>query len=125
MTKNPEDEKLVAKGVVKKELEDAIRTLPREPGMFFTKGSLCDRLQKGIDKLPTVKIKSPEQIERAIEYLEREAEGRLKEAGAAVSMLAYWEVADLFRLIIGQKQLRKFWDEEEVFGKAESGKVGE
>jgi len=101
MSKNPEDKKWVTKGAVKKVL-GAYALIANE---------------EAIDKLPAEPIKSPAQIERAIEYLEREAD-RLKEAGPAVGMLSYWAVAELCRLIIGQKQKEEFWDEEKIFGKS-------
>lgn len=55
-----------------------------------------------------VDIKSPEEIKRAIKYFEKEA--------IAGDMLAH-EVVELLRLIIGQEQKRKYWDEEQIFGK--------
>jgi len=103
MTKNPDDE-LVTKGAMK----DAIRKLHTSAHYV----GYVDELLVAIDKLPAVlpnsrqagEIKSLEQIEQAIEYLEGQAEG---------------VVADLLRLIIGQKPKGNFWDEEKIFGEPE------
>jgi len=62
---------------------------------------------EAIEKLPAEQIKSREQIERAIKYLENQTNNS-------------WSAA-LLRCVLNQKQ--GVWEEEKIFGESGSGKV--
>ncbi len=112
MTKN-EDEKLVTKGAVKKLLDEEILSNNGKPPWIIVEPA---RLLEAIDKLPAclpavrqaVSIKSPEEIEKAIEHLENKVKNS-------------WSAA-LLRWVLNQEQ--EVWNEEQIFGKP-SGKVNQ
>lgn len=126
MTKNPEDEKLVTRVAVKGILDIVI------PFPQHKMKTLKNRLVRAIDDLPAVlpnsrpsrqrstggkagEIKSPEEIERAIEYLEELRDSHNIDLGG--NLKAFQTHIDLLLLILNREQ--DTWDEEKIFGKSE------
>lgn len=114
MSKNPEDEELVTKGAVKDRVWQKTM-FHRDIGDVVDRDGICD----AIDKLPAVlpnsrqarKIKSPEQIEKAIKKLD-------EIPVYPTPLYTIQDITDFGRWILGQEQKEKglHWMDKELLG---------
>lgn len=106
------DKDWVTKGAVK----ELVKRILMQPG-DETWRKYCSVLEKAINRLPAVEIKSPEEIERAIKYLDEE-DCYSTTDGSGRKKILRWssrECADLLRLVRGRPQ--KTWGEK-IFGES-------